>query len=59
MTNKTKTTNERQASFRQQKKEQGYKELSVWVKESTFKKITENAGKKGITKGELIDSILG
>lgn len=57
MAKKTKTTSERQASFRQQKKDQGYKELSVWVKESTFKKIAEIAGEKGKTKGEVLDEI--
>ena len=58
MTKKTKTVSERQASFRQQKKAQGYVELSAWVKESTFKKITIISEQKGITKGEVIDEII-
>jgi len=55
MTKKTKNTSERQASFRERKKADGYSELSVWVKNDTLEKITTIADSKGITKGEVID----
>lgn len=59
MTSKNpKTITERQASFRDRKKAEGFSEITVWLKNETIEKIAIFADSKGLSKGEAIDSIL-
>jgi hypothetical protein len=58
MTDKTLTNNDRQTSFRERKKAEGFSEVTMWVKNETLHKITSIAGSNDCTKGEVIDSLL-
>jgi len=55
---KAKTITERQNSFRERKKAEGFSEVTMWLKNETIQKIATIADSKGINKGEVIDILL-
>jgi len=55
---KAKTTTERQTSFRERKKAEGFSEVTMWLQNETIQKIAYIADSNGITKGEVIDRLL-
>ena len=53
-----KTTTERQTSFREKKKDKGYSEVTLWLKNETIEKIAIIADSKGLSRGEVLDNLM-
>jgi hypothetical protein len=52
------TLKQRQDTLRAKRKANGYVEITTWVKTETNDRLNEQAKKKGITKGELLDDLV-
>ena len=53
-----KTRNQRQATHKAKRREDGYIEMAVWIKAETRDQLKAQASEQGVTIGERIDQLL-
>ena len=52
------TRNQRQATHKAKRREDGYIEMAVWIKAETRDQLKAQASEQGITTGQLIDQLI-
>ena len=52
------TRNQRQATHKAKRREDGYIEMAVWIKAETRDQLKAQASEQGVTIGQLIDQLI-